>query len=119
MRWSVTWIVCLNRVIGRCRLPAAGTASATPIRGVAGAPPAKATAGKAIARTKTGMKYVRFVSKRGTVPVFAATERDRSHIAHTLCVDRHTFRHEPTLGEILLHFIVQAISAATYAMMRP
>jgi len=65
------------------------------------------------------MKYVRFVSKRGTVPVFAAAERDRSHIAHTLCADQHASRHESSPDAVLLHFTVQAISAATCAMMRP
>jgi hypothetical protein len=30
------------------------------------------------------MKYVRFVSKRGTVPVFAAAERDRAHTVEVL-----------------------------------
>lgn len=62
----------------------AGTASATPVRG--DEPPssaaANAAAGNATQMIRTGMKYVRFVSKRRTVAVFAASEGDRAHTAH-------------------------------------
>ena len=40
------------------------------------------------------MKYVRFVSKRGTVAVFAASLRDARHTAHIPGADRHSTRHE-------------------------
>lgn len=46
---------------------------------------AKATAGMARAMRRTGMEYVRFVSKRGTVAGFRSREGDRAHSAH-ICV---------------------------------
>jgi hypothetical protein len=61
----------------------AGTAPATPILGDGESllPAARAAAGKAMQAIRMGMKYVRFVSKRRTVPVFPASERDRAHTA--------------------------------------
>jgi len=37
---------------------------------------------------------VRFVSKRGTVPVFPASERDRAHTATLKSDNCHALRHE-------------------------
>jgi hypothetical protein len=66
----------------------AGTTSATAVRGDDPPSPlaASAAAGKAMQRIRTGRKYVRFVSKRRTVPVFAAAEGDRAHTAHIVRV---------------------------------
>jgi hypothetical protein len=80
MRATVTRIVLRKLTIGRCRTAIlAGLASATATGGDEPPSAAKATAGKAMQAIKAAMKYVRFVSKRETVPVFAGPERDRAH----------------------------------------
>lgn len=78
IRWKLT-------VERRKTETCAGTALARPICGDDGPPPsadARAAAGKAMQRIRTGMKYVRFVSKRRTVPVFAAPQGDCAHTLH-------------------------------------
>src|SRR3954451_10822747 len=94
---TVRRIVLWKRSTGRRRTPSlAGFASATPIcgEGAPVPPAARAAAGKAMQAIRTGTKYVRFVSKRGTVAVFAASERDRAHTSKEVSAVCHDLRHK-------------------------
>jgi hypothetical protein len=50
--------------------------------GPASPPAANATAGTTRQAIRAEMKYVRFASKRGTVPGFPGAQRDLDHSAH-------------------------------------
>jgi formyltetrahydrofolate deformylase len=58
------------------------------------------------------MKYVRFVSKRGTVAVFAAPERDRAHTANKPCAVCNRIRHKQAGTKYGLKQLVHQRSAS-------
>src|SRR6266487_5066379 len=110
MRAIVMWIVWRKLLAGRSRMVAlAGIASATPMRSFPPLLPvaARAAAGKAMQAIRARMKYVCFVSKRGTVAVFAGSERDRTHTRGRASGYRHTLRHGGHRQFNLLKRIVQ------------